>query len=556
MPKRNNRYDKQRKHRMSLIILCLAVLFIPTVFAQNSGNRVKPSIPESDRYQQNRVFLEFAEQLSMKEGQQYQLLIGNVQFRKGDMFMYCDSAHFYDQNNSLNAFGNVKMEQGDTLFVYADELDYDGQAELAVLYADPGKKVKLINKDVMLETDVFNYDLGIDLGYYEVGGVLTDKQNRLSSLQGEYSPSSKDANFYLDVHLNSTSENDTLDMYTDTLSYNTYTHIAQLVSYTDIYSKDGVIHAWSGTYNTNTNISDLYERSVIVTKDGNTLVGDTIHYDRNAGIGEAFGNMILTDSVNQTSVQGNYGFYNQLTDSAYVVGRACAKEYSQQDTLYLHGLSIRTYMAPDTTRVMIAHPRVRFYRSDMQGLCDSMSFTQRDTIMRLYHHPIVWSGKRQIFGNEIDVHLNDSTVDWAKLPDFGFAAEHIDEEFYNQMTGKEMIAYFDNGHLTHLDVSGNVQAIYLPMENDSTYNKLGNIAGSFLAADFDGNNIKRLSVWPEPTGNLTPIYLAKRNTYYLQQFKWYEALRPKSPEDIFIIPAEMEQLFQSPDLSIRRRKKN
>ena len=345
-------------------------------------------------------------------------------------------------------------------------------------------------------------------------------------------------------------------MYTDTLSYNTYTHIAQLVSYTDIYSKDGVIHAWSGTYNTNTNISDLYERSVIVTKDGNTLVGDTIHYDRNAGIGEAFGNMILTDSVNQTSIQGNYGFYNQLTDSAYVVGRACAKEYSQQDTLHLHGLSIRTYMAPDTTRVMIAHPRVRFYRSDMQGLCDSMSFTQRDTIMRLYHHPIVWSGKRQIFGNEIDVHLNDSTVDWAKLPDFGFAAEHIDEEFYNRMTGKEMTAYFDNGHLTHLDVSGNVQAIYLPMENDSTYNKLGNIAGSFLAADFDGNNIKRLSVWPEPTGNLTPIYLAKRNTYYLQQFKWYEALRPKSPEDIFIIPAEMEQLFQSPDLSIRRRKKN
>ena len=143
MPIRNNRYNKHCKHRINLVILCLAVLFIPTVFAQNSGNRVKPSIPESNRYQQNRVFLEFADQLSMKEGQEYQLLIGNVQFRKGDMYMYCDSAHFYDQSNSLNAFGNIKMEQGDTLFVYADELDYDGQAELAVLYADPGKKVKL-----------------------------------------------------------------------------------------------------------------------------------------------------------------------------------------------------------------------------------------------------------------------------------------------------------------------------------------------------------------------------------------------------------------------------
>ena len=554
MPRHNSINNKQYRHRVVFAILCLVILCLPTLVAQS--NRVKPSIPSTSRYQQNRVFLEYADRLSMKDGQDFQLLIGNVLFRKGDMFMYCDSAHFYEQSNSLNAFGNVKMEQGDTLFVFADELDYNGLTEIAVLYADAGKKVKLINKDVMLETDVFNYDLTIDLGYYEVGGVLNDKQNRLSSLQGEYSPSTKDANFYLDVHLNSMSENDTLDMYTDTLSYNTYTHIAELVCYTDIYSKDGTIHTTSGIYNTNTNISDLYERSIIVTKDGNTLTGDTIHYDRNAGVGQAFGNMILTDSINQSSVQGEYGFYNQLTDSAYVVGRACAKEYSQKDTLYLHGLTIRTYMAPDTSRIMIAHPRVRFYRSDLQGLCDSLCFTQRDSIMTLYHHPIVWSGKRQIFGNEINVHLNDSTVDWAKLPEFGFAAEHIEEEFYDQLTGKEMIAYFTDGHLSHLDVSGNVQAIYLPMENDSTYNKIGNITGSFLAADFDGNSIKKMSVWPEPNGTLTPIYLAKKNSYYLPQFKWYEKLRPTSPDDIFIIPEEMENLFKTPDLSIRRRKSN
>lgn len=119
-----------------------------------------------------------------------------------------------------------------------------------------------------------------------------------------------------------------------------------------------------------------------------------------------------------------------------------------------------------------------------------------------------------------------------------------------------MIAYFTDGHLSHLDVSGNVQAIYLPMESDSTYNKIGNITGSFLAADFDGNSIKKMSVWPEPNGTLTPIYLAKKNSYYLPQFKWYEKLRPTSPDDIFIIPEEMENLFKTPDLSIRRRKSN
>ena len=207
----------------------------------------------------------------------------------------------------------------------------------------------------MLETDIFNYDLSIDLGYYDVGGVLTDKQNRLESLQGEYSPSTKDANFYLDVHLNNISERgDTLDMYTDTLSYNTNTHIAELVSLTHIISKDGKIIAQSGTYNTETNISDLYDRSIVITKDGNTLTGDTIFYDRDKGYGEAFGNMILTDSIRQSSIQGDYGFYNQLTDSAYVTGRACAKEYSQKDTLYHHGKVIRTYiLKEDTTRVAL-----------------------------------------------------------------------------------------------------------------------------------------------------------------------------------------------------------
>lgn len=553
----NNRTTTNRyRHGTIYIVLCFLAIFISPIVAQHSPTppQIKPSIPTADRHQRDRVFLEYADHLSTKDGQDYQLLTGNVQFRKGDMFMYCDSAHFYDQSNSLDAFGNVRMEQGDSLFVYADELDYDGQKELAVLYADEGKKVKLINNDVMLETDIFNYDLGINLGYYEVGGVLTDTKNRLSSLQGEYSPSTKDANFYLDVHLKSTSEKDTLNMYTDTLSYNTDTHIAELVCYTDIFNSQGTILAQSGTYNTETNIADLYDRSLVITKDGNTLTGDTIFYDKNNGYGEAFGNMILTDSIRQSSVEGDYGFYNQITDSAFVTGRACAKEYSQKDTLYLHGDTIRTFiLTEDTTRVMIANPHVRFFRSDLQGVCDSLSFMQRDSILYMHHHPIVWSGNRQIFGNVIHVHMNDSTVDWAKLPDFGFVAEHIDEEFYNQLSGKELFARFVDGHLSHLDVNGNVQAIYLPMESDSTYNKIGNVESSFLSADFNKNQLEYMHFWPETPGKLTPLYLSKKSIYYLPQFKWYDAIRPKNPDDIFNMPPEMIELLKGPEVSTRRR---
>lgn len=257
--------------------LAMTMAFSPSSGAQAQQGRIRPTVPTANRYQPGKVFLEHADRLSLdSRNPDYQVLNGNVLFRRGDMFMSCDSAYFYYKIGSLQAFGSVKMEQGDTLFVFADELNYDGPTELAILYANPGKKVRLINRDVKLETDIFQYDMGIDLGYYEVGGVLTDKQNRLESLQGEYSPTTKDAVFSTGVVLTSPSENDTLMMYTDTLLYSTATHIAEIICPTEIVGKDGVIYSSSGIYNTDTGISDLYDRSTVKTSNGNTLTGDTL----------------------------------------------------------------------------------------------------------------------------------------------------------------------------------------------------------------------------------------------------------------------------------------
>lgn len=366
----------------------------PVSPSDRDSTPIAPTVPRADRHQRGKVFLERADRLKADQSLgDFSILIGNVELRKGDMFMYCDSANLYDSSNSLTAFGNVRMEQGDTLFVYADELDYDGNTELAVLYADPGKKVRLINRDVTLETDVFNYDLGIDLGYYDVWGTLTDKRNKLVSREGEYNPNTKDANFYTRVVLESVSEKgDTLYIYTDTLSYNTDTHIALLTCPSRIVNADGTIFTRNGEFDTDTNIGNLYERSTVVTERGNTLTGDTLYYDRSLGYGEAFGNMILTDSIRQSAIEGDYGFYNELTDSAFVTGHARALEYSRPDTLYMHGDTIRSFMLEDSTHVMIANPRVRIYRVDLQGICDSLTYMERDSILYMNRHPVVWTG--------------------------------------------------------------------------------------------------------------------------------------------------------------------
>ena len=531
---------------------------------------IGPTIPKADRYQRDKVFLERADEMRARQDLPYNIVVGRgeqVLFRKGDMYMYCDSAHFYENPGALEAYGNVRMEQGDTLFVYADELFYADSTQLAVLYADPGKKVRLINRDVTLTTDVFNYDMGIELGYYEVGGVLTDKENKLDSWYGEYSPSSKDALFRDNVHLNSLGEKDTLDIYTDEMLYNTFTHIAILDTTSTIVSGDGTIYTRSGVYNTETSQADLYKRSLVVAQNGNTLTGDTLYYDRNLGFGEAFGNIEMTDTAKKVILNGDYGFYFEIADSALVTGNALAKEYSTAgDTLYLHGDTIRTYLiitpavtlndsvtqAADTTHHLIAAPHVKFYRSDLQGLCDSMTFVQRDSMMYMNYHPVVWNETKQIFGNEIQVHLRDSTADWARLPDFGFMAEWIDEEFYNQLSGKEMYATFANGSIKHLDVSGNVEVIMLPMENDSTYNKIANVTSSFLSADFHNQTIEYLKMWPESPGTMTPLYLAKKSLFYLPQFRWLEPLRPMSPEDVFDITPEFMMLMQEQPFGQRK----
>jgi hypothetical protein len=152
------------------------------------------------------------------------------------------------------------------------------------------------------------------------------------------------------------------------------------------------------------------------------------------------------------------------------------------------------------------------------------------------------------------VHFNDSTADWSRLPDFGFAIEHVEGEFYNQLSGKEMFATFENENLKSLKISGNVLAIYLPLENDSTYNKIVNIESSFLEAQFNEQNLERCKIWSQSNGTVTPLYLAKKSLFYLPKFKWHQSIRPKYPMDVFNISPEMEEMLHGNPASISTRK--
>lgn len=313
---------------------------------------ITPAIPSVNRYQDDKVFLENADSLYRpgEESEEKQIVKGNVKFRQGGMWMYCDSAYYFPTRNSMDAFGHVVMEQGDTLFVYADKLYYDGSMRHATLTRGPSQgEVILKNREVTLTTDSLDYDLLTDRGWYTVGGKLDDGVNVLTSQYGEYSPATKIADFSTDVLL--VNNRDGYRMRTEKLIYNTSTNIADINTETIIESENDTILTRSGQYNTTSDNAILTSRSTILHRDsaGNvtTLEGDTLIYDKQRHISEARMRdkpMVLTDTARKMILIGGFGLYNDSTRESTATRYPLLIEYSRPDTLFLRADTLLTFM--------------------------------------------------------------------------------------------------------------------------------------------------------------------------------------------------------------------
>lgn len=645
---------------------------------------IKPYIPDANRFQDDKVFLENADSLYRPAGgfEEYQIVKGTVKFRQGNMWMFCDSAYYYPDKNSMDAFGHVQMQQGDTLFVYADRLYYDGEEKHATLVRGASRnKVELRNKTVTLTTDSLDYDVVNEMGWYTTGGTLDDKVNTLTSQYGEYSPGTKLAKFRTDVLL--VNNRDGYKLRTEELDYSTATHIADINTRTIIEGANDTIITTRGWYDTQTDHAQLTARSTITHRDSTNnvtwLEGDSIIYDKRTRMSRAYmfrdeakqqQPMVLTDTARKIQLIGGYGEYNDSTRQALATEYPLLIEYSRPDTLFLRADTVLSTIVPqmvwpdslaaeisaenrawlskitnpgqladglraeivplpygyypagppspielprgkwglkyvqaktngatatddnvpddgitlaDSSALQIQEPKVprridrfgrdsaymvpkdfhvaraigraRFFNQDVQGVADTLIYSQYDSMLYMLRKPVVWSGERQVAGNRIDVHLNDSTADWAYLPQSGMLAEHVDEKFYNQLSGTKLKAWMADKKIRRLEVDGNVQVILLPEEKDSTYSKFVNAESSYLTIDFKEGEMDHLRMWPDVNGTVTPIGDVKPGSMYLQGFRWLEALRPVREwygdrvrwiDDLGEVPEALEQWFREP----------
>lgn len=475
------------------------------------------------------VYLENSETLSFNKiaSPDLQVLKGNVRFRHDNALLYCDSAYFFEKANSLNAFGHVRIVQGDTLFVYGDILYYDGNTKLARLRHN----VRLVNRKTTLITDSLNYDRMANLSYYYTGGKITDQLNVLTSIWGQYSPSTNDALFKNKVNL----KNKNFIMDADTLKYNTKTSIANIVGPTHILYNDKTdIYSHLGWYNTTTERSMLLDRSIVKNKDGKTLIADTIFYDKKLKYGEGFTRVEMKDSVQKSTLLGNYCYYNEETKKGLATDSALLVDWSSKDTMYVHADTLIT-SKDSIYNVARGFYHVRFFRNDVQGLCDSLTYSSRDSVMNMHGEPILWADNNQLSGDFIQAFTKNKKVTKIHIQQAAVAIQHEDSIYYNQLSGKEIIAYVDSGQLKKVNVNGNAETIYYPRDDkDSTLIGLNKTQSSFVVMYLKNKKINRVVMTSASTGTMYPLTQLTGSDIYLKNFFWIVDQRPKNVKDLFL----------------------
>lgn len=475
------------------------------------------------------IYLENSETLSFDQqiNPDVQILKGNVRFRHDNALMYCDSAYFYEKANSLDAFGHVKIVQADTLFVFGDYLFYDGNVKLAKLRHN----VRLLNRKTTLTTDSLNYDRIANLAYYYTGGKIVDTENILTSVWGQYSTATSDALFKQQVKL--VNKNFTMD--TDSLLYNTKTKIANIVSPTQIvYQEETRINSSRGWYNTETERSMMFDRSTVNHKDGKTMVGDTVFYDKKHKYGEAFTNVELNDTVNKSTLYGDYVFYDENTKNGLATDSALFVDWSGNDKMYVHADTL--FRIRDSIFDNIkANYHVRFFRSDVQGLCDSLFYNGKDSIVYLHYKPVLWSDNNQLSGNSMRIFIKNKQVNKVNIEQEAITIQHNDSVYFNQLAGKEIVAYLDSNELRKIDVNGNAETVFYPVDDkDSTIIGLNKTQSSFIAMYLKKKKIDRVVLTSTSSGTMYPLDKVTDAELYLKNFHWLDELRPRSWQDLFL----------------------
>ncbi|MCB2408448.1 OstA-like protein [Hymenobacter lucidus] len=485
--------------------------------------RPRPATPPAQQPGQRIELLPGTEKLigGTFNGVEIRKLIGNVSFKQGTTLLYCDSAYQYLEKNALEAFSNVRIIQNDTITITGDRATYDGDTRKARMTGN----VVMRDPRMTLTTTVLDYDLSRNLAYYSTGGHLVDPENTLDSQYGYYNTTSKVFSFKRNVKL-VTKEN---NIDTDTLQYNTVSKIAYFFGPTRITGKQGNLYAENGTYNTRTKVSN-FQRNAKIETPNYLLGGDKLVYDEARQYGVATGHVSMTSKKDNIVLRGDVGKYWRGLGRTKVYGSSpVMRNISDGDTLYLAAdtlVSVEGRPPKNVAGVLYAYPKVKIFRKDLQGRCDSLTYDRQDSIIYLNKRPVLWSDKNQLTADSMEIRQRKGKVDQMRLYANSFIIGQDTILNYNQVKGRNMVAYFVDNKIKKVDVLGNAESLYYALEADTAVTGLNKAVSANMALRFADNKLQTISFLTNPDASFIPPHELKPEDQKLKGFTWRATERP------------------------------
>ena len=542
---------------LTFIIILFGFIRIDAQTPDNTNPKDPFFAPKSQQEQASKVQHIHSDESGVKPDQYEGNLVfsGNVKFEHQGSVLTADKVVLYQKENFLKAIGNVVLLNADGTKITAEEMEYDGNTQRGIA----SKNVVLSDPKQTIKTETLYYDRVPNTAYFNTGGTISDGQNIMYTKSATYYVSTKDIDFI--GHSTIDSKDYTIE--SDNIKTNQTTQISQFLAATTIRSKENprnYIYTELGDHNAKTGISRLKKNSRIHYND-KILTGDFLEYNRNTGFGKGTGNVTLNDPKENRYIKGGYGEIYEKKDSAMITDKAYAVKIFEKDSLYIAADKFLSFQKPDSTKqkksYLRAYRKVRIFKTNMQARADSLSYNETDGILHLMKKPILWSGTKQITGDEVMVYMNTTTqdIDSVKVIGNAFAISKADslnmKDEFNQIKSKWMAIYFEKGQIKKAVAVENAQSIaYADDQDEKTkeVNRIGvavSVCGEIIA-DFIEKRVETVTCRVGAQSDIYPMSFMSKEKRFFPDFNWNTKDRPQKWNDIFEdTPNYPETIYES-----------
>jgi lipopolysaccharide export system protein LptA len=501
-------------------------------------------------YGQGSSTLEIMQAEVLQGANGFERLIGSVQMKNQNSLIYCDSAHFFREENRARLFGNVRIEDTEdpvkTRSAYAE---YDGNTKMVKLR----NQVVFSNGSTRLYTEYLDYDRLGNIAYYYNSGKVVDSVNVLTSERGRYEVNLERITFQDEVIL----VNPDYTMKTSYLVYLTVPKTAETQGLTNLISKDGnKLDAQDGSFY-NTQYKQFRFFDGIVETETSRIKGKQLFYDELAAYYKGEDQVSVFNKERQVEVFGDVGEYWEKRKYSLVHGNALVRRYFEKDTLYMTADSLISQDNElDSVKFLLAFRAIKILNKDISGVADSLVYNYSDSSIQMFQDPVMWNSKSQISADSMVFYIANEELDRVYLKDNGFVITSDTLFNYNQMKGRVINGYFKEGQIDKLDIDGNGESLYFALEADTLTQGINKTLSSTIKLRFQNGAIARVTYGVKPDGKFIPFQLVNEETSRLEGFKWRIEEKP-SMEDINAwrtveeVDLNAKNFFDDPEVKLR-----